>query len=52
MSPDKITCIEQSSYIKNSLIDAGFLINEDKSVFTPVTQLEWQGIPWNSEDYC
>jgi hypothetical protein len=30
----------------------GFLITEEKSVFTPVTQLEWLGNLGNSGDYC
>ncbi|CAC5425029.1 unnamed protein product [Mytilus coruscus] len=51
MSPDQNTCYEQSSFVKRSLIDAGFLINEEKSVFKPVTELEWLGIVWNSKEY-
>ncbi|XP_063446947.1 uncharacterized protein LOC134726472 [Mytilus trossulus] len=51
MSPDENTCNEQSSFVKRSLIDAGFLINEEKSVFKPVTELEWLGIVWNSKEY-
>ncbi|VDI75399.1 Hypothetical predicted protein [Mytilus galloprovincialis] len=47
----KNTCNEQSSFVKRSLIDAGFLINEEKSVFKPVTELEWLGIVWNSKEY-
>lgn len=41
-------CIKDSSFVKQSLIDAGFLINEEKSIFTPVQNLEWLGIVWNS----
>ncbi|CAC5423890.1 unnamed protein product [Mytilus coruscus] len=51
MSPDENTCYEQSSFVKRSLIDAGFFINEEKSVFKPVTELEWLGIVWNSKEY-
>jgi hypothetical protein len=35
--------------VKQSLIDAGFLINEEKSVFDPVQCL---GIIWNSTEFC
>ncbi|VDI76706.1 Hypothetical predicted protein [Mytilus galloprovincialis] len=51
MSPDENTCNEQSSFVKRSLIDAGFLINEEKSVFKPVIELEWLGIVWNFKEY-
>ncbi|VDI11613.1 Hypothetical predicted protein [Mytilus galloprovincialis] len=40
ISPDENTCYEQSSFVKRSLDDAGFLIKEEKSVFKPVTELE------------
>ena len=42
---------QNSVFVRQSLIDAGFLINEDKSIFTPVQSLEWLGIVWNSLDY-
>ncbi|CAC5414329.1 unnamed protein product [Mytilus coruscus] len=51
VSPDENTCYEQSSFVKWSLIDAGFLINEEKSVFKPVTELECLGKVWNSKEY-
>jgi hypothetical protein len=44
-------CSQNSVFVRQSLIDAGFLINEDKSIFTPVQSLEWLGIVWNSLDY-
>jgi hypothetical protein len=37
-------CSHDSVFVRQSLIDAGFLINEDKSIFTPVQSLEWLGI--------
>jgi hypothetical protein len=43
-------CSQNSVFVRQSLIDAGFLINEDKSIFTPVQSLEWLGIVWNSLD--
>ena len=48
---DENQCIEESKFVKKSLTDAGFLINEEKSVFTPVQSLEWLGIVWNSKEY-
>lgn len=42
-------CSQTSVFVKQSLIDAGFLINEDKSIFTPIQSLE--SIVWNSLDY-
>jgi len=33
-----------SKFVEQSLIDAGFLINEEKSIFEPVQSLEWLGI--------
>lgn len=36
---------------KESLNSAGFLINEQKSIFSPVKELEWLGIIWNSSEF-
>ncbi|CAC5365631.1 unnamed protein product [Mytilus coruscus] len=41
MCTDKSKCIEDSNFVKKSLEDAGFLINEGKSFFSPVQSLEW-----------
>ena len=51
MCSDEQLCIEQSDFVKKSLSDAGFLVNFEKSVFNPVTELEWLGIIWNSSDF-
>jgi len=51
MSQNREICIEDSLFVKNSLIEAGFLVNEEKSIFDPVTSLEWLGINWNSKDF-
>ena len=32
-----------SDFVKQSLLDAGFLINEDKSIINPVRIFEWLG---------
>ena len=44
-------CIQDSEFVKNSLVQAGFLINEEKSIFYPVQCLEWLGINWNSKTF-
>jgi hypothetical protein len=45
-------CINHSQFVKNSLTKAGFLINEKKkSIFTPVSELEWLGILWNACEF-
>jgi hypothetical protein len=36
--------ITRPTIVKESLIEAGFFINEEKSGFNPVTKLEWLGI--------
>lgn len=41
-------CQRISSFIKSSLEDAGLLINQEKSIFSPVQDIEWLGIRWNS----
>lgn len=44
-------CIEDAQFVKQSLLDAWFLINEEKSVFSLVKMLELLGIIWNSSDF-
>ncbi|VDI24030.1 Hypothetical predicted protein [Mytilus galloprovincialis] len=51
MCTDKSKCIEDSNFVKKSLEDAGFLINEGKSIFSPVQSLEWLGIVWNASEF-
>lgn len=51
MSSDLENCKYVSKFVRDSLISAGFLINEGKSIFTPVQELEWLGIIWNSKQY-
>jgi hypothetical protein len=45
-------CKQYSDFVKQSLLDAGFLINEDKSSFNPVRILEWLGITWDSSSFA
>ena len=39
---------KNSDFVKQSLLDAGFLINVEKSVFEPTKDIEWLGIQWHS----
>ena len=45
-------CNQESKFVKSSLIKAGFLINEEKSIWVPQTVIEWTGIVWNGEEYA
>lgn len=40
-----------ASLVRNSLLKAGFIINEEKSVWVPVQRLEWIGILWDSVQF-
>lgn len=51
MAKDEFECKNSSLLVKNSLIEAGFLINEEKSIFEPVQFLEWLGLIWNSSEF-
>ena len=51
MSSSQELCSYQSAFVKDSLLQAGFLVNEDKSIFKPIQKLEWLGLMWNSLDY-
>ncbi|CAC5375034.1 unnamed protein product [Mytilus coruscus] len=51
MGKNKQEASECSSFVKTSLLEAGFLINMDKSIFEPVQCLEWLGLVWDSTDF-
>ncbi|XP_063442628.1 uncharacterized protein LOC134722924 [Mytilus trossulus] len=51
MGKNKQEASECSSFVKTSLLEAGFLINREKSIFEPVQCLEWLGLVWNSSDF-
>ena len=40
-----------ATFVKDSLLKAGFVINEKKSIWLPVQNIEWIGIMWNSIRY-
>jgi len=49
------SCFQQASaesdFVRNSLFHAGFVVNEEKSIWVPVQSIEWIGFVWNSLDY-
>lgn len=49
MSDSFWECQKDSVFVKQSLVDAGFLINEEKSIFVLTQKLEWLGILWDSQ---
>ena len=51
MAHGKDECKKNAIFVKKSLNSAGFLINEQKSIFSPVKELEWFGIIWNSSEF-
>ncbi|XP_071160888.1 uncharacterized protein [Mytilus edulis] len=44
-------CKDTSEFVKSSLKLAGFIVNEEKSIFEPVQCLEWLGLIWDSKDF-
>ena len=45
------TCFaENSVFVKSSLLKAGFLPNEEKSIWSPTQVCEWSGIIFNAID--
>ena len=47
MAPSQSDCFRDCHFVIKSLEDAGFVINETKSVLQPSQSLEWLGIEWN-----
>lgn len=45
----KQNCILMSENMQQDLLHAGFLVNEEKSIWNPVQKLEWLGFEWNLE---
>ena len=44
-------CSADACFVRNSLEEAGFVINYDKSIWEPVQKLEWLGLFWDSEQF-
>ena len=49
MAPSYDTCNLASTFVRDSLSQAGFHINCEKSVFIPTQDIEWLGLRWNSK---
>ena len=45
---DKEGCLITAQSVRRDLCNAGFVINEKKSVWEPTQVLDWLGITWNS----
>ena len=45
---DKEGCLIATQSVRRDLCNAGFVINEEKSVWEPTQVLDWLGITWNS----
>ena len=44
---DRGTLLEHSDLVKNTLLKAGFVVNENKSVWTPTQFTTWLGVEIN-----
>ena len=42
---------QRFKFCQDSLLNAVFLLNYDKSIFKPVKSMEWLGIIWNSHNF-
>ena len=42
-------CARMAKIVHQDLLDAGFLPNYEKSIFTPTQKLDWLGLLWNLE---
>ena len=40
-----------AEFVYKSLADAGFLVNREKSIFTPCQSLTWLGLIWDSDEF-
>ena len=45
---DSDSCRIKALAVRADLYNAGFVVNEDKSVWEPTQVLDWLGITWNS----
>ena len=45
---DREACLVKAQSVRRDLYSAGFVINEEKSVWEPTQVLDWLGITWNS----
>jgi hypothetical protein len=47
---DTYACSHTSNVVKNDLAQAGFISNDDKSVWTPCQSITWIGILWHTHN--
>jgi len=47
---DKNTCVTISQKIKRDLGSAGFITNDEKSVWQPCQRIQWLGLIWDSQN--
>lgn len=45
-------CSKNAAKVKQDLIDAGFILNNQKSVWKPVQKLKWLGFVWDMNNDC
>ena len=43
----KNSCQKISKSIRKDLVSAGFIVNDEKSVWDPIQRLEWLGFIWD-----
>ena len=51
MAVSESKCVYATNFIRQSLTSAGFFINEKKSIFHPVQEIEWLGLLWKSSNF-
>ena len=45
---DRESCRVKALAVRGHLYNAGFVVNEEKSVWEPTQVLDWLGVTWNS----
>ena len=51
MDKSFVKCRSDAEFVKDSLVKAGFFINQEKSIWDPQMFLEWTGLVWNGHEY-
>ena len=51
LADSESSSLKFTKFIIDSLVSAGFYINEKKSTLNPVQDLEWLGLCWNSAEF-
>ena len=50
LAKDLQLCRTNSNTIKQDLLSAGFIPNDDKSIWEPTQMLDWLGLQWNTRE--